>query len=290
LSALPGELRYLEIRALSPQELQKSSLASDAQSVILTVRDITANRSIEAHLLEGQKLDSLGQFVVGVAHSFSNALTAIAGYAGVARELESAEERQEVLISIQHTTQEAGVLLRQLLEFADGRPGIMCTEEIGRLVSARLGLFQKILGTSCHIEFHNQLPRTGIPVECDCTLVTQAITNLLIHARDAYGSTPGVISLSLSEEILDETVSLLQSSARPGRYARIQIKDTASGINPEARLLIRLKGRSILSHCRFQLCMRLCAPMMAFWSPSRILNAGRRLIFICRGRHRLLKR
>ena len=53
----------------------------NATGAVAAVRDITERRAIEQHLLQAEKLKSLGEMASGVAHDFNNMLTAILGRA-----------------------------------------------------------------------------------------------------------------------------------------------------------------------------------------------------------------
>ena len=52
---------------------------------IAIVQDITANKQVNEHLLQAQKMEALGKFSGGVAHDFNNILAAISGYTELAR-------------------------------------------------------------------------------------------------------------------------------------------------------------------------------------------------------------
>jgi len=51
---------------------------------MLNVSDVTGKRSIDAQVVQNQRLEAIGQFAGGIAHDFNNLLTAIQGYTQLA--------------------------------------------------------------------------------------------------------------------------------------------------------------------------------------------------------------
>ena len=62
------------------------SRGGDTTAIILSSQDVTDRRILEEHLLESQKMDSIGRLAGGVAHDFNNVLTVILSCAGAALE------------------------------------------------------------------------------------------------------------------------------------------------------------------------------------------------------------
>ena len=61
----------------------------------------------------------------------------------------------------------------------------------------------------------------------------QALSNLVINAREAYGENPGTIRLTLDTEEFGEEAGDIIVGARPGQYVRIKVIDQGSGMTPD---------------------------------------------------------
>lgn len=231
LNQLPDKLRYFEIATLKPQELEHSSLDGGPDSIIVTLKDITERRTVESHLLQSQKLSSLGNLLTNIVHSFNNTLTAIVGLASYARVAKDPVKVSTSLEKILASAQAAGHLVRNLLDFTAGGPSHVKNEDFERLVQGRIDVLKKIVGENYEIVFTSSVHDIG--VECDVNLIMQTITNLVVNSRDAYQGKSGVIEISLDQEEIDEDVSRLHPGARPGKFARLRVKDQGVGMNAE---------------------------------------------------------
>ncbi len=90
-----------------------------SQVVQCYVSDITDRLSLEAQLLQSQKMESIGQLAAGVAHDFNNMLTVIQGHSGMM--LAKSTLPPELLDSAQaiyFAAERAATLTRQLLMFS----------------------------------------------------------------------------------------------------------------------------------------------------------------------------
>ncbi len=231
VNELPAKLRFFEVSSVRSDAFQSSTLADGPDSVIITVKEITERRTVELHLLQGQKLDSLGTLMGGVTHAFNNALTAIAGESSFAQHLTERTAVDESLKRILQFTRSAAELVHKLAEFATSQPGLMRPENFGELLRNRLSLLRQVLGGSCEITL--SLPSEPLGVNCDSNLIMQALTNLLLNSKESYPEESGKIELTLETEALDEDISFLHIGARPGRYARLKVHDLGAGMSTE---------------------------------------------------------
>ena len=60
---------------------------------MLNVSDVTGKRSMDAQVVQNQRLEAIGQFAGGIAHDFNNLLTAIQGYTELARAADAGRYR-----------------------------------------------------------------------------------------------------------------------------------------------------------------------------------------------------
>jgi CheY-like chemotaxis protein len=69
-------------------------------------------------------------------------------------------------------------------------------------------------------------------VECDATQIHQVLLNLCVNARDAMPD-GGSLRIEADEFEVDEFYASMTPQARKGRYVRICVADSGSGISPE---------------------------------------------------------
>lgn len=228
---LPDQLRFFELDARRADSVGESSLAAGPDSAIITSRDITERRTVEAELLQAQKVKSLGELIGGIAHSFNNYLTTIQGQASIAMRTEDQKGRNASLNSILKASKNAGVLVRQLLDFAKEQPSFIEALDLKEMMDKQLRWLRKSVGEDYEIEYVTTNEPTD--VNANPQLLMQAITNLVMNSRDAYNSEPGRIQISVHTETVDQAMASLIVGARPGDFVRIRIKDEGHGMTPQ---------------------------------------------------------
>lgn len=228
LNKLPDKLRYLELSSRKPDSLENSSLSDGPDSIIVTLRDITDRRTVESHLLQGQKLVSLSSLLNNLAHSFNNTLTAIVGQASFARRLEQLNSKDAALDRIVKASQEAGELVNRLLEFTTQSPAHMKGHDIHEVVAAKVDVLKKIIGENYELVLKG--PGKHLAVNCDPNLMMQVLTNLVTNSRESYQGKPGSIEILVGEEHIEQEAADFVVGARPGHFARIQVRDSGCGM------------------------------------------------------------
>jgi PAS domain S-box-containing protein len=195
---------------------------------------------LQAHLLQNQKLESLGLLAGGVAHDFNNLLTAIIGSAQVAAmALPAGSPVRENLDNIESAARRAAALTRQLLAYSgraqfDVRPVDLSvqTREIAKLLEAT---FVGRLALSL------ELP-PGLPaILADIAQLQQIIMNLVINAAEAIGDRPGRITLATSTknvEKADVRSLFAADNLVPGPHVYLEVRDTGCGMSESSKTRI----------------------------------------------------
>ncbi len=165
--------------------------------------DITKQKRLEEKLLQGQKLDALGQFAGGIAHDFNNLLTAISGYA----ELAASSARDDAslrrfLEGINLAAGEAANLTSHLLSFSRGNVVERRLVDLNDVVGAANELLTRLVREDVRVRLVLADPLPA--VFADVTQLQQVVLNLALNARDAMavGGTLTIETAATADSVL----------------------------------------------------------------------------------------
>ncbi len=197
------------------EELEKTNIALKQQ--------IDQRKRFEQELLKTRQLDSLGRLAGGIAHDFNNILMSISGFISVAKMTRQHDESlQNVLSKAESSINQAKNLTCQLLTFAKGGSPIKSIVPIGTVLMENISF--AIRGSKLTCEY--DIPDDLWQVEIDKMQISQVISSIVINAIDATLE-DGRIQCK-AENVM---ISNNQHHSLPdGRYVKISIKDTGSGI------------------------------------------------------------
>lgn len=181
--------------------------------------------SLERHVETLQRIEMMGLLSTGIAHDLNNLLAVtVASLARIRPETlgHDGELLVDALDALAHIRAIAKNLVHLGRESGLGAQPVNLTER----VSVTLELVMPSIPSGVRIVRSAH----GDPVvEAEPTQVDQAITNLVLNARDAVGAS-GRIVVDVSEHRLDARATCAHPGARPGRYGVVQVRDTGPGI------------------------------------------------------------
>ena len=193
--------------------------------------DITARKALEAQLLQAQKMEAVGRLAGGVAHDFNNLLMAIMGYSELIRtSLVKDDPLYKYSEDILKATERAASLTQQLLAFS--RRQVMQPQvlNLNRVVADLEKMLRRLIGE--HIELEIVAGPDLGAVKADPGQINQIIMNLAVNARDAM---PKGGRLIMATDNIEFTAShkCRFEDLPPGRYVRLTVTDTGSGMDAE---------------------------------------------------------
>lgn len=198
-----------------------------------TLRDITDRKKIEEQLRQAQKMESIGTLAGGIAHDFNNILGAIMGYAELAKSETNRETKiNRYLEEVLKAGNRASELVNQILTFSRKTEQARKPVFIQTIIKEALKLMRSSLPSTIDIQKHID---DCEPVLIDSTQIHQVIMNLSTNAYQAMREHGGIIKIDLREvEISDENESD-KVELRSGRYNRLIVSDTGSGMDRETQ-------------------------------------------------------
>jgi PAS domain S-box-containing protein len=196
------------------------------QSHAKVLDEVRQRQQVEAQLRQAQKMEMIGQLTGGVAHDFNNLLMAVLTNLDLLRKHTADDPRSQRLIdSAQQGARRGAALTQRLLAFARRQSLVVEPTSMSALVEGMRDLIERSIGPDIALTFTIQ---PGLPAAMvDSNQLELALLNLVINARDAM---PDGGAVTVSAELVDVEG---QADLSPGRYVRLSVADTGTGMDAE---------------------------------------------------------
>lgn len=233
---LPGGVETVALRGGKSGEegdrFAQVALRPDGRGGALAVlQDATGLKRIEAQVLQGQKMQAIGQLAGGIAHDFNNLLTAITGHCDLMLLRHRADDPDHAdLVQIRQNANRAAALVSQLLAFS--RKQTLKPERIDLqdALADLTHLLNRLLGERVVLELVHGAE--ALAIRADRRQFDQVIMNLVVNARDAMPE-GGVVQVQTRLVTLTEEMRRDRAVVPRGRHVVIAVEDGGHGIAPE---------------------------------------------------------
>ncbi len=187
-------------------------------------RDISDQLKLAEERQKTQRLESLGIFAGGIAHDFNNFLTGILGNISLAKTMvEPGSNIHRILSNSEKASNKASGLTHQLLTFSRG--GVPVRENLSINELLRQSADFVLSGSNVNASY--DIPSDIWTVNADKGQISQVIQNITINANQSMPDGGEVLIKAGNTEIDRSTTMQLN----PGRYVRIEISDSGTGIS-----------------------------------------------------------
>jgi two-component system cell cycle sensor histidine kinase/response regulator CckA len=227
---LKGSERWVDSHVVPFETI---STGPPERAVLSVTSDVTERKRLEDRLRHAHQMEAVGRLAGGVAHDFNNLLTAITGFTEmVAETLDASDRRRADLAEIQKASVRAAVLTRQLLAYS--RRQILQTKvfDLNGLVSDIQKLLHRTIGED--IQLLMTFDPALEPVRADPSQIEQVLLNLAVNARDAMPKGGQLRFITEMVEV-DAVAAERRAPMPPGRYVRLTVTDTGTGMPPEVQ-------------------------------------------------------
>jgi PAS domain S-box-containing protein len=236
-----GEVRWLHTtlaRVLDPEDA--------VLRLVGATRDVTDRkkaqdewRSLEAHMREMQRLESLGVLAGGLAHDFNNVLSVVLGNTALAQaEVPENATVQRRLERIRAAAQHAAGLTDQMLTYSGNASVSLKPLDLSRLVDGVHDLLEASMARQSRLELRLETPTL---VDGDETQLRQVVVNLVSNASEAMKGRPGTVRVRTGSLHADRAYladSFGPQELEAGDYAYVEVSDPGDGISDAARARI----------------------------------------------------
>lgn len=191
---------------------------------VLSLRDVTEQRRVEAELFKARNLKLLGVLAGGIAHDFNNILTGILGSLSILQ-LKAAGEYLDLITEAQDACGVAKGLSHQLLTFSSGGSPVVKVMDLRNLLLRAAEFAARGSSTRCVFD----LGESPLVVNIDKDQIAQVVQNLVINAVQAMPQGGEIKVRALVVTLGEHQLPPLAA----GPYVRVTVEDQGTGITPE---------------------------------------------------------
>lgn len=189
-------------------------------------------KKIELHLIQAQKMESLGTLAGGIAHDFNNLISAMMGQAELGGlNSEKSEKVKERFDGILQAAHRAKALVQQILAFTRQSNDRKQVVSIRQLAAEALELLSATLPANITVESHLEIEDDT--VLADANQIHQVLMNLGTNAYHAMADGGGTLTLTLEHIVIGASNTGSAAGGNSGGHIKISVSDTGTGIAPE---------------------------------------------------------
>ncbi|WP_022669040.1 response regulator [Desulfospira joergensenii] len=194
-------------------------------------RDITERKKLQAELLRAQKMESIGTLAGGIAHDFNNILSAIMGYAELAKDkIFSGQNINNEIDQILKSSARAAELVRHILTFSRKSNHSLepCSPHI--IVKEALQMLRASIPTT--IQIKEEIDGDSGEIMGDPVNIHQIVVNLCTNSLHAMENEKGRLIIRLFRKEISEKEAEAYPGGIPGIFIVLEVSDTGHGMDP----------------------------------------------------------
>ncbi|MBI5559373.1 MAG: response regulator [Deltaproteobacteria bacterium] len=206
-------------------------------SILVIIHDLTNTRKdqkekerLERQMLQAQKMEAIGTLAGGIAHDFNNILTAILGYADLAKDgIKAGHPVTGDIDEVIKGALRARDLVRHILAFSRKEGTQIMPLEPHLIVNESLKLLRASLPAT--IDIKQDIDKSCGSILADPVKLHQVMMNLCTNAVQAMENEQGVLSVSLIKKELGADNLQGELNVAPGSFVELAVSDNGHGMD-----------------------------------------------------------
>ena len=181
-------------------------------------------------LHHSQKMEAVGRLAGSIAHDFNNLLTIIDGYSSLIIADPESDETAQNAREVVEAARKASFITRKLLSFSHKEQTESVVLNLNVTLTDTDKMLSRLIGEK--VQLVTRFSEEPIFVKSDPVQLGQVLMNLAVNARDAMPN-GGRITIRTDCQNVPDGEHGKPDNFPAGTYAKISVRDTGQGIDPE---------------------------------------------------------
>ncbi len=181
-------------------------------------------------LHHSQKMEAVGRLAGSIAHDFNNLLTIIDGYSSLIIANPESGETEQNAREVVEAARKASFITRKLLSFSHKEQTEPVVLDLNTTLADTDKMLSRLIGEK--VQLITRFSAEPIFVKADSVQLGQVLMNLAVNARDAMPN-GGRITIKTDCQNVGDGERQKPDDFPAGIYAKISVRDTGQGIDPE---------------------------------------------------------
>ena len=181
-------------------------------------------------LHHSQKMEAVGRLAGSIAHDFNNLLTIIDGYSSLIIADPESDETGQNAQEVVEAARKASFITRKLLSFSHKEQTDPVVLDLNTTLADTDKMLSRLIGEK--VQLVTRFSSEPIFVKADPIQLGQVLMNLAVNARDAMPH-GGRITIKTDLQEVADGERRKPDDFPAGSYAKISVRDTGQGIDPE---------------------------------------------------------
>lgn len=200
-------------------------------------KDVTEKKKLEEDLFQAQKMESIGTLAGGIAHDFNNILSAIMGYAELAKDRIPPDNQANADIDqILKSSMRAADLVRHILTFSRKSDHYLEPISPEFIVKDSLKMLRASLPST--IQIQEEIHANCGKILGDLTNLQQVVINLCTNALHAMENEKGILNIRLYRQTLSRNQISVEAGESLGLFVVLEVRDTGHGMDQDTMVNI----------------------------------------------------
>jgi signal transduction histidine kinase/CheY-like chemotaxis protein len=231
-SGVGGVLEFFSREVREPDE----ALLHTCANLGSQLGQFLERRKVEDHLVQSQKMETVGKLAGGIAHEFNSIMTAIIFQSELMlADVPSGSPASKSATEIREAANRAAALTRQLLAY--GRKQFLLPEilNLNAVLKGMENMVRHLLGRDVDVRF---VPAADLKmVKADAGQIEQVVVNIAMNAADVMPN-GGIVTFETANVTLDQDYARRFPELKAGEYVMLAISDTGPGMGDEVKARI----------------------------------------------------